>query len=220
MKKIAVLIIALAATASFTQPAFAEDNHQHEHSAQAAQGSSEKMSDHENTMQESMKKMHDQMEAIKQAKEPAERQKLLQEHSESMLGSMKMMREMIGGMTMGGGMGSCHKMHSHPKSQHGGDAASHNTEQMAIPDKSSDKSAKKLWVCPMHPEVVQDHPETCPICGMDLVEIEQSGTSQSAHEHKMDGCMMGGMMEKQMEMMLMLMEQMMEHNNAEMAVQK
>ena len=42
------------------------------------------------------------------------------------------------------------------------------------------KSAKKLWVCPMHPEVVQDHPGTCPKCGMDLVEMEQPG---AAHGH-------------------------------------
>lgn len=29
---------------------------------------------------------------------------------------------------------------------------------------------EKVWVCPMHPEIMQDHPGTCPICGMDLVE--------------------------------------------------
>lgn len=27
----------------------------------------------------------------------------------------------------------------------------------------------QTWVCPMHPEVVQDHPGTCPICKMKLV---------------------------------------------------
>jgi Cu(I)/Ag(I) efflux system membrane fusion protein len=39
------------------------------------------------------------------------------------------------------------------------------------------KPGKKLWVCPMHPQILQDHPGTCPICGMDLVEA--NGT----HEH-------------------------------------
>ena len=29
---------------------------------------------------------------------------------------------------------------------------------------------QKYWVCPMHPEISQDHPGTCPICGMKLVE--------------------------------------------------
>ena len=26
------------------------------------------------------------------------------------------------------------------------------------------------WTCPMHPQIVQDGPGSCPICGMDLVE--------------------------------------------------
>lgn len=33
-------------------------------------------------------------------------------------------------------------------------------------------SGKKLWVCPMHPHILQDHEGTCPICGMDLVETD------------------------------------------------
>lgn len=40
---------------------------------------------------------------------------------------------------------------------HGGGAA--NAEQ------------KKLYQCPMHPTIVQDHPGECPICGMKLVEV-------------------------------------------------
>jgi Cu(I)/Ag(I) efflux system membrane fusion protein len=37
----------------------------------------------------------------------------------------------------------------------------------------------KVWVCPMHPEIMQDHPGTCPICGMDLVESK----NHSGHDH-------------------------------------
>lgn len=37
----------------------------------------------------------------------------------------------------------------------------------------------KTWVCPMHPEITQDHPGTCPICGMKLVEANGA----AAHEH-------------------------------------
>lgn len=37
----------------------------------------------------------------------------------------------------------------------------------------------KVWSCPMHPEIVQDHPGKCPICGMDLVESAVHG----GHEH-------------------------------------
>lgn len=126
MKEIAMLIVTLAAAALFAQPTFADDTHHHDKGAQAAQEQiakpSEKMSDHESMMQESMKKMHDQMEAIKQAKEPSERLKLLQEHNGSMLDSIKMMREMMGGTTMSGEMGGCHKMHGHSASHAGGSA--------------------------------------------------------------------------------------------------
>lgn len=34
---------------------------------------------------------------------------------------------------------------------------------------SAPAAAKMLYHCPMHPNVVQDHPGTCPICGMTLV---------------------------------------------------
>jgi len=35
-------------------------------------------------------------------------------------------------------------------------------------------SAAKVYQCPMHPEVVQDAPGECPICGMDLVEVKEA----------------------------------------------
>jgi Cu(I)/Ag(I) efflux system membrane fusion protein len=41
----------------------------------------------------------------------------------------------------------------------------------------------KVWVCPMHPEIIQDHPGTCPICGMDLVESQNSTANPAAHDH-------------------------------------
>jgi Cu+-exporting ATPase len=28
--------------------------------------------------------------------------------------------------------------------------------------------AGTIWTCPMHPEIRQDHPGSCPICGMAL----------------------------------------------------
>lgn len=37
----------------------------------------------------------------------------------------------------------------------------------------------KTWVCPMHSEIMQDHPGTCPICGMELVESK----NPAAHDH-------------------------------------
>ena len=34
---------------------------------------------------------------------------------------------------------------------------------------------KQMYQCPMHPQVIQDHPGDCPICGMKLVPIKGAG---------------------------------------------
>jgi len=63
-------------------------------------------------------------------------------------------------------------------------AARSNLDQIAADDKTSAKPAKKLWVCPMHPQVIRDQPgELCPICGMDLVEMEPPSAHQPGHSH-------------------------------------
>lgn len=42
---------------------------------------------------------------------------------------------------------------------------------------------KKIWTCPMHPEVQQDHPGECPKCGMALEPMGGEATDESA-EHE------------------------------------
>ncbi|MBI3130296.1 MAG: efflux RND transporter periplasmic adaptor subunit [Acidobacteria bacterium] len=37
-----------------------------------------------------------------------------------------------------------------------------------------------MYQCPMHPQVMQDHPGDCPICGMKLVPIEGSGDTKAS----------------------------------------
>ena len=39
----------------------------------------------------------------------------------------------------------------------------------------------QTYTCPMHPQVVQDHMGTCPICGMDLVPFERSSAEAALH---------------------------------------
>jgi len=53
-------------------------------------------------------------------------------------------------------------------------------------------SAKSVYTCPMHPDVISDKPGKCPKCGMDLVQ-----KSSSSSEHKMDMmmCPMHGMVD-------------------------
>lgn len=42
----------------------------------------------------------------------------------------------------------------------------------ASPFDKGDEGRGTLYRCPMHPQIVQDHPGTCPICGMTLVAFE------------------------------------------------
>ncbi|WP_435628609.1 heavy metal-binding domain-containing protein [Candidatus Ferrigenium straubiae] len=221
MKKL-LLVPLLAAIALFAQPVLAEDAHHPEKTAQAAQagtaGMDEQMSAHENMMQESMKsmnKMQAQMATIHQTKDPKKRQKLLQEHRKSMLDSIKMVRDMMGGMgkgcpMMGGGhmkgghmMGGCGMMGGAGCPMMGGNpagqpdsnpdaapAAQANPAQTAT-GKTTSSPEGKVWTCPMHPNVVRDQPGLCPICGMELVEKGQAGATQG--QGHMMGCpMMGG----------------------------
>lgn len=37
---------------------------------------------------------------------------------------------------------------------------------------------KQMYQCPMHPQIIQDHPGSCPICGMDLVPMEMDAPKE------------------------------------------
>ncbi len=66
---------------------------------------------------------------------------------------------------------------------HGNDTHEH--------DHSADSEHKTIHTCPMHPQIVQDDPGTCPICGMDLVpkkvapkgKAAPSASKAPAHAH-------------------------------------
>lgn len=40
---------------------------------------------------------------------------------------------------------------------------------------------QQKYTCPMHPEIVQDGPGQCPICGMNLVPVEKQREAEDKH---------------------------------------
>jgi Cu(I)/Ag(I) efflux system membrane fusion protein len=45
---------------------------------------------------------------------------------------------------------------------------------------ADESAAATVYHCPMHPSIVQDHPGTCPICGMNLVQVAASAAPGGA----------------------------------------
>jgi Cu(I)/Ag(I) efflux system membrane fusion protein len=43
-------------------------------------------------------------------------------------------------------------------------------------------SATEYYTCPMHPQVHEDKPGNCPICGMKLIKVTASGGAEEPHE--------------------------------------
>jgi Cu(I)/Ag(I) efflux system membrane fusion protein len=41
------------------------------------------------------------------------------------------------------------------------------------------KEARQLYTCGMHPQVIQDKPGNCPICGMKLVPVKQQASGSA-----------------------------------------
>lgn len=41
------------------------------------------------------------------------------------------------------------------------------------------ESVKEIWTCSMHPQIRQDHPGKCPLCGMDLIPLQQHSDAQN-----------------------------------------
>jgi len=48
------------------------------------------------------------------------------------------------------------------------------------------EQARQLYTCGMHPQVIQDHPGNCPICGMKLTPIRKQTGDEPAGERKIE----------------------------------
>ncbi len=55
------------------------------------------------------------------------------------------------------------------------------------PARTTAEAEKTLYTCGMHPQVIQDHPGNCPICGMKLTPMRKSPGSQAAGTGKPSG---------------------------------
>jgi len=53
--------------------------------------------------------------------------------------------------------------------------------------KEKAKPGKTVWTCPMHPQIAEDKPGECPICGMNLVKSGAAGGGSNSNEKKGTG---------------------------------
>jgi hypothetical protein len=104
--KTSILAVVIASTAFCVQGVYADDAHHPDKKGAPAKDAKAPMAKGMpmGMMQDKMLKMHEQMHKIMQAKDPKERDKLMQEHAQMMQEQMKMMGGMMGNGMMGPGM--------------------------------------------------------------------------------------------------------------------
>src|SRR5690606_24783743 len=56
----------------------------------------------------------------------------------------------------------------------GGGNNSHDDHQ------TTESSENQIWTCSMHPQIRQNEPGDCPICGMDLIPLEVTSGDQKS----------------------------------------
>jgi P-type Cu+ transporter len=69
-------------------------------------------------------------------------------------------------------------VHPHAMSMTTGEHPGHE-HRPAVPAAPAAPGLKVEYTCPMHPQIVQDHPGTCPICGMALEPMTISPTDEN-----------------------------------------
>lgn len=76
-----------------------------------------------------------------------------------------------------------HSHSHHQHTDHKNDASSsHAKHVMPVVEMQSSQGFRK-YTCPMHPQIVQDNPGKCPLCGMTLVPLTKPGTHDGHEAH-------------------------------------
>ncbi len=56
--------------------------------------------------------------------------------------------------------------------------AKNNTNQQGIATHNHSEEEVAIWTCSMHPQIKMDKPGKCPICGMDLIPLDQGNSGE------------------------------------------
>jgi Cu2+-exporting ATPase len=76
-----------------------------------------------------------------------------------------------------------HSHSHHQHTDHKNDASSsHAKHVMPVVEMQSSQGFRK-YTCPMHPQIVQDNPGKCPLCGMTLVPLTKPGAHNGHEAH-------------------------------------
>ncbi|MDD4777274.1 MAG: efflux RND transporter periplasmic adaptor subunit [Fermentimonas sp.] len=61
-----------------------------------------------------------------------------------------------------------------------GNGRNHSSHQTATVEEAHDHSDEPtIWTCSMHPQIRMEEPGDCPLCGMDLIPLQTSGTGDA-----------------------------------------
>jgi Cu(I)/Ag(I) efflux system membrane fusion protein len=56
-----------------------------------------------------------------------------------------------------------------------------SSQQTAVVEEAHDHEAEAtIWTCAMHPQIRMEEPGQCPICGMDLIPLQTTGSSEAS----------------------------------------
>lgn len=62
---------------------------------------------------------------------------------------------------------------------------SNNQTAESINHQHVESSENQIWTCSMHPQIRQNEPGDCPICGMNLIPLESSGAGNESGSYQM-----------------------------------